>query len=773
MGRKLNFIHLIWDLTQSDVPKAGNFASDARDYEFTFAHSLGLGRETGARGGDEDHAETEEKDAGHSPTSSEYSVHDDNPDSASGTESEPPSALPSPSPRRIRPLPSHAHSPPPASSSPTSDRLHLSEDEFPLHIPLDGSRPTTPTALKRTHSERVSDTPHASPAKKKLKEKGWSKPKVMTHEEKEDVFIAEADERRDTAEARAKKERHEKQEKEAKRKELQNERQQRHRALKRAAMEAENPGGRKRRKVDLKHRETASQSEVADASRPAREIKKKVKAENRKPAGRKQKSATRSAKYVNWTTPFAWSAITAAQAKVGWGYTNILRALQRGNYDFFQHLAVTTIMGWIETVGGFRQWKPSVLARALKGNVPGHNKGPYPEIVKEIISQLSELHAAGAPLSLATARCIIIAIIREQAPEIFERRFKDGSLFRVSDSKRAFTALLAVSAAGDELPPQCVYGGKSKGSLPTDDVASRQDFDNASFSFVFSGKTRNHWSNQKTMRQWDWLRKIHPDILVDFVPGGCTGIGQPLDVGLNRPFKHAVKRRNGEQLDPDTGLPVLRDASVGWIWQGSKVIQNKELLLKAWAMCLIRSGLNLSYDCMTSFETKKRLVNLRNDNPELWDDLHKKSTRNYCPGDDEEVAEDVEAYEDEDMGGDDSEIPTQEVDQHVVTKKTAKNRKIKAAEGNFIVGLGSSGEAEDADADISEAEEEVVDEREGKRKRRATARYLSYATRKPGYGYDGLHVEIPGAQMFGYQWGAQRGINPWLCSLAWGRGRTV
>ncbi|KAJ7934876.1 hypothetical protein B0H13DRAFT_2305332 [Mycena leptocephala] len=415
--------------------KVGNFASDARDYEFTFAHSLGLGREAGANGGDEDDGDTEEKDAGHSPTGSEYSLHDDNPNSASGTESDPPSAPPSPSPRRIRPLPSRAHSPPPASSSPTSDRPHLSEDEFPLHIPLDVSRPTTPTAPKRTHSERVSNTPHASPAKKKLKEKvksatsqavdlikkgspskipalfrmaGWSKPKVLTQQEKEDVFLAEADERRDTAEARAKKERREKREKEAKRKELQNERQRRHRALKRAAEEAENPGGKKRRKVDLKHRETASRSEVADASRPAREIKKKVKAENRKPAGRKQKNATRSAKYVNWTTPFAWSAITAAQAKVGWGYTNILRELQRGNYDFFQHLAVTTIMGWIETVGGFRRWKPSVLARALKGNVPGHNKGgrrgilgPYPEIVKEIISQLSDL----PPLHILMVRC--------------------------------------------------------------------------------------------------------------------------------------------------------------------------------------------------------------------------------------------------------------------------------------------------------------------------------------------------------------------------------
>lgn len=65
----------------------------------------------------------------------------------------------------------------------------------------------------------------------------------------------------------------------------------------------------------------------------------------------------------------------AAQRKVGWGYTDIIRELRRVNYDFFQHLKPQTVLGWIEKVDGFKQWKPSVLARAEKGNTPGHNKG--------------------------------------------------------------------------------------------------------------------------------------------------------------------------------------------------------------------------------------------------------------------------------------------------------------------------------------------------------------------------------------------------------------
>ncbi|KAJ7315140.1 hypothetical protein DFH08DRAFT_820740 [Mycena albidolilacea] len=38
-----------------------------------------------------------------------------------------------------------------------------------------------------------------------------------------------------------------------------------------------------------------------------------------------------------------------------------------------------------------------------------------------------------------------------------------------------------------------------------------------------------------------WMAENHPTIQIDFVPGGCTGVGQPLDVGINRAFKHALK----------------------------------------------------------------------------------------------------------------------------------------------------------------------------------------------------------------------------------------
>ncbi|KAK7047057.1 hypothetical protein R3P38DRAFT_3423853 [Favolaschia claudopus] len=453
----------------------GNFADDARDYDFTFRHWLGMNSLANEIDVDDEVEIEEYAPRTDSPVGSVYSESaPDDSDSGSSNDS---SSDRSPSPLRSHPPHSHhvrLSSPQGTSTVHNHSQLDSDsgEEEFPLTIATpsqshDDIRPITPPPQKRTHSERATDTPHASPVKKKLKEKirsatssamgilkkgspskvpalfrmsGWAKVKVLTQQEKEDVFAAEADERRDKAEERAIRERREKRAQEKRRKDGQNERQHRCREKKRLAREQLNGGGKKR-KVDLRYRETASRHEIAEASRPAREITKRIKEKTRHPAGRKKRTGERRATYINWMTPFAWSSITAAQRKVGWGATDIARELQRVNHDFFQHLTPSTVRGWIENVGGFNQWKPSVLARADTGNIPGHNKGgprgilsAHPEIVEDIIAQLTDLRVAGAPLSLAVARCLIIAIITERAPELFEHRFKDGSYFRVSDS---------------------------------------------------------------------------------------------------------------------------------------------------------------------------------------------------------------------------------------------------------------------------------------------------------------------------------------------------
>jgi hypothetical protein len=99
---------------------------------------------------------------------------------------------------------------------------------------------------------------------------------------------------------------------------------------------------------------------------------------------------------------------------------------------------------------------------------------------------------------------------------------------------------------------------------------------------------------------------------------------------------------------------------------------------------------------MTSFTTNEHLTGLRNKNPTLWNDLLTKSTRDYCPGDEDKVVEDTEQRDNKkEIGVDDSEILTHEVVEHVVTKKTRKNRKVVNA------GLVWSGTAEDVDTDMT------------------------------------------------------------------------
>jgi hypothetical protein len=148
-------------------------------------------------------------------------------------------------------------------------------------------------------------------------------------------------------------------------------------------------------------------------------------------------------------------------------------------------------------------------------------------------------------------------------------------------------------------------------------------------------------------------------------------------------------------------------------------------------MCSIRGGLNLSFDCMTSFDTNEHLINLKNNNPKLWKDLQTKSTREYCPGNEEEVAEDLEPYKDEEMGDDDAEIPTCEVIQHIITNRVCKGRQQKAKTGTSGVGLVSTGDVEDVDTeilaeDVAPPEDELAADGPSRRKHCPNAKYADF-----------------------------------------------
>ena len=89
------------------------------------------------------------------------------------------------------------------------------------------------------------------------------------------------------------------------------------------------------------------------------------------------------------------------------------------------------------------------------------------------------------------------------------------------------------------------------------------------------------------------MKKYHPQIILDFVPGGCTGVHQPCDVGIQRPLKLSMKRSYHEDivnkiltqlekdkttLTIDDRLGVLRNRSVRWLWNAYKSVNHKELV---------------------------------------------------------------------------------------------------------------------------------------------------------------------------------------------------
>lgn len=202
------------------------------------------------------------------------------------------------------------------------------------------------------------------------------------------------------------------------------------------------------------------------------------------------------------------------------------------------------------------------------------------------------------------------------------------------DEKRAFTVLVAISCGGTVLPMQAIYSGKTQRSRPSKNSPHYNDLINAGFLLQESG-TGTYWSNLETMKDFvnnilapyfnqtkselqlppsqkslwsidvwsvhrsktfrDWMKQTHPTIILDFVPGGCTSVAQPCDVGIQRLFKLSIKRSYHEDVvsevmrqlesqatvvDFDTHVGAMRDRSTRWIWNAYQAINHENLVKK-------------------------------------------------------------------------------------------------------------------------------------------------------------------------------------------------
>lgn len=105
------------------------------------------------------------------------------------------------------------------------------------------------------------------------------------------------------------------------------------------------------------------------------------------------------------------------------------------------------------------------------------------------------------------------------------------------------------------------------------------------------------WSVHRSAEFRTWMKKNHTNIIILYVPAGCTGDLQPNDTLINRIFKHAMTRAyhkglvddlfdqlcnlsDNETVDLQRNLAHLRNKAVAWIWDGYETCNNAKIVKK-------------------------------------------------------------------------------------------------------------------------------------------------------------------------------------------------
>jgi hypothetical protein len=178
------------------------------------------------------------------------------------------------------------------------------------------------------------------------------------------------------------------------------------------------------------------------------------------------------------------------------------------------------------------------------------------------------------------------------------------------DSKRC-TVALTVTAAGQFLTPYIVYKGVEGGTIDTRELPTKHP------SGAVYTVQKKAWFDERVMLHWvqhvlapyvatapvgvipilflDSF-KVHLlgsvanaiealGVQVEYIPGGCTGLVQPIDVGINKPYKaHMTKVYTGWLLgqDPDSPIRAAKREDVsGWILEAVASI-DEQVVKNAW-----------------------------------------------------------------------------------------------------------------------------------------------------------------------------------------------
>lgn len=188
-----------------------------------------------------------------------------------------------------------------------------------------------------------------------------------------------------------------------------------------------------------------------------------------------------------------------------------------------------------------------------------------------------------------------------------------------ADDKRQLTAVLAVTAGGEYLPPQLLYKGKTARCHPPVTFPDGWDV----------WHTDNRWSNEETMKRYIEkiivpfvtqkrkalkLEALYPamaifdgfkgqttsdirallnshNIVAMQLPPNCTDKLQPLDISINKPMKDHMKAKfqqwyanevrkqletiSVKQVKVDVGLSVVKGPSANWIISGWQALEHR------------------------------------------------------------------------------------------------------------------------------------------------------------------------------------------------------
>ena len=170
----------------------------------------------------------------------------------------------------------------------------------------------------------------------------------------------------------------------------------------------------------------------------------------------------------------------------------------------------------------------------------------------------------------------------------------------------------------------------------------------------------------------------------------------------------------GEALHWDDNLGDLRELSIQWLWNAHKVLGDQPALIKkvnhlpamygaqlisisfqAFQKCEVW-GWNLSFEFLTCFEAREKLRKLRLEDPEFWKELTEERTPEL-PAIDIKIPEDVESFDDKELGPDDSDLPVQ-----TIIKSMLKGSLPVGTAVQPDGGLMSIADAEDLDSDLKD-----------------------------------------------------------------------